>query len=648
MKWVCCLAVALASVPAACPSPETISKRTVLITFDGASDGYVDQLLRESSLDTDGFFMRSVAEGYVAEALRPVNVANTGPSHAALFSGSAPAASGIVGHNFTTPGLRLPSGTNAFQYVSDVETLVGAARRQGKRTACLAAPGLDGRAPNYACDFALSFSPASTQSQALRFDPPVRVSEADFFQPAVPAEFPGRAWQPLVLSGGGADVPLVISEQAVRLVAADLNPADDVQFDTLYIETGGSQRDILPAQTIFPYQSFEGGDLVMRALWVNKFDPDTGAVELYWGQTFKTVANDEMMEAVIAPLGAWPGELDARGLHAGRMSQEAFDAHNAFQAEYALKAVELMLQQDGWDLLIGYVSYLDTVQHEYLVTDPRQVDFAENGEAYGKKVEAAYRLLDKRMGQILGHPAAGNTNFLIASDHGMIPTHTAVQLSSIIETWGYSVYGPVPDIGVFSSGASAHIYINDDSRPGGKFTWQEKLRVAADLEMRFRLLSGPSGETVFRIVEPRSRMSSLDLDHPQNAGDLFISAAEGYGLDQRPVPTSRLFYPVSFNRASLLKAGLVEEEVAFAQSGFFNQSSPGTHGHTSDAAGISAILYAAGPAVQQARGGVADSLQIAPAVACLMGMEPPADAHYGEKLELCLTGEETAGKKAAR
>jgi len=145
--------------------------RTVLITFDAASDAYVDQLHKANQLTESGYYAQSRQRGFVAEQLTPINIANTGPSHAAIFSGASPAVSGVVGQTFATPTDELPKGSDAFSYVSETETIVAAARRQGKRVACVEAPGFDGRAANYTCDYMLSFLQSTQESMVIKLVP---------------------------------------------------------------------------------------------------------------------------------------------------------------------------------------------------------------------------------------------------------------------------------------------------------------------------------------------------------------------------------------------------------------------------------------------------------------------------------------------
>ena len=251
------------------------------------------------------------------------------------------------------------------------------------------------------------------------------------------------------------------------------------------------------------------------------------------------------------------------------------------------------------------------------------------------KVKDAYRKLDGWMGAVVRSSDAADTNFLVASDHGMVATHTVLAISSLIETWGYSVHGNQPDIGIYTSGASAHIYVNGNDRPGGHIDQEQKAKIVSDLQRRFYKLQDMSGNSIFAVVKPNAEIESLALRHAFNSGDLFVSAAAGFGLDTRKPPTSRLFFPVSYDRTALAASGLEPSEVSFIVEGFFNRSSPGIHGHVASTPGIAGILYGVGPNITKASGAAAHMLQITPSIACLLGVAPPKTAKAPPIADLC-------------
>ena len=593
----------------------------MLLTFDGASDAYVDQLFEENSLSETGFLAQSRKLGHVVEELVPINIANTGPSHAALFSGAAPSVSGYVGQNFATPLDALPKGADVFTHIGEAETLVSAARRQGRRVACLTAPGFDNRAVNYSCDYLLNFVQSPRESMVVSLQPAGSANESGFGVGPLSA----RAML-LKPANPESSLPVELVNAPFQFFVGDRNAQDMIDFDTLFIQWADGSTGIIEKDQIFPLRWSEDGVPGTTALWLNRIDPATGQVELYWGQPYKSSANEAMHQSIVVKLGPWPGTLDARGLHAGRISEAGFDALNDYQAKYLMDAVQLMLKQADWDLLLGYFPYLDTVQHKYLMTSPRQLDHTDKRERYAAKIKTAYQKIDGWLGAVIADRHAAGTNFVVASDHGMVPTHSLLAITSLLESWGYKVGGDRPELAIYTSGASAHIYINGADRPDGFIDSKRKAAILEDLDARLTALRSPSDDRVFATIARRESMAKLGLDHPGNSGDLFISAASGYSLDPRRSPTDRIFFPISFDREALSEAGLAPAEVEFMARGFLNQASPGVHGHVSGTPGISAILYGLGPDIRQEKGPRADMLQVTPSIACLLGIDPPATA----------------------
>lgn len=85
------------------------------------------------------------------------------------------------------------------------------------------------------------------------------------------------------------------------------------------------------------------------------------------------------------------------------------------------------MQLEDWDLLFGYFSTLDDVQHRY-INNPRQIDYkADNGnrpKIYADYIENQFKKVDAYLLEIINALPTG-TNLVVFSDHGMIPIHTA-------------------------------------------------------------------------------------------------------------------------------------------------------------------------------------------------------------------------------
>jgi predicted AlkP superfamily pyrophosphatase or phosphodiesterase len=79
---------------------QTPQKKVVMISIDGTPDYLIDKFLKTGVLPANGAFARMKKNGAYAETVYPVNVASTGPSHIAIFTGASPVKTGMVGNSF--------------------------------------------------------------------------------------------------------------------------------------------------------------------------------------------------------------------------------------------------------------------------------------------------------------------------------------------------------------------------------------------------------------------------------------------------------------------------------------------------------------------------------------------------------------------
>ena len=118
--------------------------RVVFVSFDGLG---ADELSKRSGLQMlGGDFVRVI----------PVSPTATSVTHVAILTGQPPRATGIVANTF----LIGPTTVQGFDVDIESETLVEAARKQGKRVASIFFPTVDGRTERRSADWGLRFVPA--------------------------------------------------------------------------------------------------------------------------------------------------------------------------------------------------------------------------------------------------------------------------------------------------------------------------------------------------------------------------------------------------------------------------------------------------------------------------------------------------------
>jgi hypothetical protein len=122
-------------------------------------------------------------------------------------------------------------------------------------------------------------------------------------------------------------------------------------------------------------------------------------------------------------------------------------------------------------------------------------------------------------------------------------------------------------------------------------------------------LHAKNGKSFFHIKEdPKSRGMQRDFHvFSEDTGDVLIIAVPGYHLE--------------FNAGTATEAGNF-----FQPSTFFGQ-----HGHDPRLPEMKAIFYAAGPDFKRRSLKEVNNVDVAPTIAELLGIDPPADAQ-GEKI----------------
>ena len=279
------------------------------------------------------------------------------------------------------------------------------------------------------------------------------------------------------------------------------------------------------------------------------------------------------------------------------------------------------MKEDNWDLLFGYFSTLDDVQHRYTLTNPMQLDYlADNGKRpaiYTGFIEKYFQIIDRYILEIM-NAAPKETNFVIFSDHGMIPTHTTLLLNNYFEHEGFNV--SKKELVSVASGNSAHIYINKDNINSSDYA-SYLIRLEQSLKS---LKDSKTGKTIFKLVANQQVQKKYGLYHPDYSGDLFVSCKSGYTISDRILPAVNYLVQNSFDPAMFKNQNQATKN--FLLNGTMNETGRGVHGSLASLREGQSIFYAIGPNVPKRGLKKMYSLQIAATVSKLLEIKPPADA----------------------
>lgn len=452
-----------------------------MVSLDGGDAATLQRLHREGLL-TAGGFERFFREGQVAEGLMPVNPTNTGPNHISLATGYRADETGVVANYIRLPGMPLTQMATLASLDIETETLWEAARRQGLRVAVSAWPGADDRDDRRRADWGMTYTHAPVQAAEL--------------------------------------VTLPLAEWAPSLGEAREGEWRLVPCRSPHTRAG------------------------TRACWAKLLDVDRerGSIRVYFGGLYQIPAYPAGFAKALQEEGlAWPGPPDSRSLEEGWAGRPGIDLDtwveqaerfNTFFTDVLLAAA----RYSDWDLLMSYTPVLDEAGHQLLLVDPRQPGFSvERSEELDRARIRIWQAVDRDLARLLRAMDLRTTTVLVVSDHGMEPTHTRVDVDTLLRDWGLLRLGPDGKVleeslaDSIGGGGFSHVYL----RPG--LPERERARILDDLRTRLGAWKVGDEHPVETIVT-QAEAGEIGLGHP-NSGDLVLLAAHGYNFrdDDEPV-----------------------------------------------------------------------------------------------------------------
>jgi predicted AlkP superfamily pyrophosphatase or phosphodiesterase len=561
------------------PAAPRLARRVVVVSLDGASAAELQQLWRDDLLD-EGGFARFFREGEVASALVPVDPTLAAPNHVSLVTGAAPDHTGIVGNHFHPAGAPDFAQATGFNFPIGAETLWEAARRQRKKVAVVAWPGVDGSEPRLRADVGFSYVTSAER------DPRLLVLKRSDWQPAAKAPQLASPSRSPVL---GAHVALGGAGGAAAagfdLYAVDRSDDSQENYDGVVVAAsapagaptgggagaaggasaagaagaaGGARATWTPrvanleqseplgqgqwAEVIFPDR---GG---RSACWVKvlALDPGLAEVRLYFTGTYRLQAYPADYAKDLAESNLfWPGPPDDRRLAAAWHAQPGIDLDTwteqavRFAAFFGGAMRRVATARDDWDLMLGTIPVIDEAGRSLLLADPHQAGYsAARRDELARARRKVWQAVDHELRLLMAAVDLGRTTVVVVSDHGMAPVHTVVDLNALLRERGWvaspAAAGGGGDIGayVLGDGGMAHLYLAKAAAAPDAAARQRQL-----LELRDQLLAWRSGDdTPIERVLTRQEAADLGLDHP-NSGDLLLFANEGYAFDPGPEPS---------------------------------------------------------------------------------------------------------------
>ncbi|MEA2489594.1 MAG: hypothetical protein QOH21_1386 [Acidobacteriota bacterium] len=410
-------------------APIARAQRVVLISYDGLG---ADQLAAQTNLPTFDW----LAIGATRARIIPVNPTTTAVTHTSILTGATPERHGIVSNRFHLPGTPLERATMGMDIESDVETLVDAAKRQGKRTGCIPFPTMDGRTARRTCDFGLAWADPAVKAQTLELTraqfkrewvPPTwteRPQRRSSFSPVMRARIEWRV--------PGEPLPLVRAD--LDLVAYDTSNDRTTNYDAIYVEADGEELTV-DDNGWFAMARRSGDDLYGSWSKIVKADAALEHVTVYFGEisrneawpaSFKTILNDG--------IGFWPGAPD------NDANADSFMQQSDRLAYFLARVHALALQSMPADLFLLYQPGIDEAQHQFLGTEPRVV-------------RRAFETADRTLNQVAALLDYSRDALIVTGDHGLGRVESELRINRVLAENGLA-----PRWRAYTSGSVAQVY----------------------------------------------------------------------------------------------------------------------------------------------------------------------------------------------
>ncbi len=604
---------------------QTNSKKIVVISLDGTPDYLIDKYLDNGVLPADGAFSLMKKKGTYAKTLLPINIASTGPSHVSIFTGASPGKTGIVGNSFRKKDQDWNSkNLTAFKQIFTAETIFQSARRQGKKVMTLSGVGIDYSDKNRMTDYMHMYPIVSGPSLVIDLEiTDTIINNMDvegFIKLKTSSISPSKSFFELY---GGFKIPIYFYLQDPRFSPMYLpNQSNSEIFVDLDNNITNGYDLSIDSKNWSRMAIYNEGKTFNISFRILQMDKKLGKYRLFMTAPAEIYGKpNKFIEKLQLACGLWPGEPENRKQTTGLISEEIWFEQLDILAKYSRDLILNGFKETQWDLLFGYFSTLDDVQHRYTLLNPKQIDFfADNGKRpkiYQEYIEKKFQQIDTYLLEIIKN-LPKNTNLIIFSDHGMSPIHTTLLLNKYFEEAGFN--DDMQTIKSVSSGTSAHIYIN-----------KEKIK-KEDYESYFTRLADSlknlkdykTGELIFQLVANQQEQKEYGLFNSDYSGDLIVSCKSGFSISDRSMEDTKYLLQNSFDPKMFENENQISKD--FLLSGTMNETGRAVHGGLAISREMQSIFYAIGPDIPQKEIQTMYSLQIAPTIAQLLGILPPADA----------------------
>jgi hypothetical protein len=426
---------ACAPAPRVVPPPQTpqltptaTAQRVVLLSFDGLG---ADALAAHTDLPN---FAQLASDGAIARIV-PVNPTATASAHVAILTGAPPQKNGIVANRFHVAGTPPDAVAEGLTTDIDVETLVEAARRQGKRVGAVLFPTVDARTARRAADFGFAWARPLSKGRI------VHLTRDDFHREWVPPTWTTTAsrhpsFSPVMRARLDWNAPQHVSAD-IDLVAYDSTDDRIENYDTFFVESREQEQKPDPRGWFAIAQRSADGTY---GSWSKLLATDGALhdVALYWGAIARNDAYPDSYRAMLdEEIGFWPGAPDE---HAGLDATTLIEQMERL-GTFLTRAQTLTIERMQFDLLLAYQPQIDAASHQFLGT-------AEGDHALG----TVFAMSDGAISAIRAKLDPARDALVVIGDHGLMHIDTLVHMNAWLHEKGFDSWR------AFATGDVAELY----------------------------------------------------------------------------------------------------------------------------------------------------------------------------------------------